>query len=481
MPHDIEIWPTESGTTKMKTQPDVSIMRDGAEEEAILERTTRFFEFSLAYMGAWEGACVNLVFALINGGPRTLFFDMIIAVVGALAEAACMGEMASMIPVAGAQYHWTWHMAPKRIKMFATWVQGWTTWFGYIALQAARANILVVQLESLISLNWTTYVTGGRKTSVLVIACALMNVYAFKVVPWLEMISSILHVGLFVLVLVVFVVMAPAHDASFLLEPMVASGWDQNPYISWHLGMLTCIFSIAGIDGVIHTRRARPAVHRAMVWSIAINGSLAIIMAGIILIYMGNADVALRSPNPFATIMLNITGSRAATTAIICGFFLLGFNSSLTTISSVSRLTWAWSRDGGLPAYFTSTRSIEFPFARVQRHNVPISIRFLLQLLGCVWFACLLYSRLAENITMGEWNMGKWGIPVNTFALIYKLYIIVFLPFPSVLPITASGMNYMGPVSGFVLIVVIAWWFLYGRSRWHGPNLTIMECVMTHS
>lgn len=97
----------------------------------------------------------------------------------------------------------------------------------------------------------------------------------------------------------------------------------------------------------------KSAVPRAMVWSIAINGSLAIIMAAVILINMGDVDVALGSPNPFATIMLNITGSRAATTAIICGFFLLGFNSSLTTTSSVSRLTWAWSRDGGLPAYFT--------------------------------------------------------------------------------------------------------------------------------
>lgn len=155
-----------------------------------------------------------------------------------------------MIPVAGAQYHWTFHMAPKRIKMFATWIQGWTTWFGYVALQAALANILVVQLESLITLNSETYVAGGWKTSVLVIACAtsqgLVNVYAFRVIPWLEMISSILHVGLFVLILVVFVVMAPRHDASFLLKPMIASGWDHNPYVSWHLGMLTCIFSITG-------------------------------------------------------------------------------------------------------------------------------------------------------------------------------------------------------------------------------------------
>lgn len=155
-----------------------------------------------------------------------------------------------MIPVAGAQYHWTWHMAPKRVKMFATWIQGWTTWFGYVALQAALANILVVQLESLITLNSETYVAGGWKTSVLVIACAtfqgLVNVYAFRIIPWLEMISSILHVGLFVLVLVVFVVMAPKHEARFLLQPMIASGWDHNPYVSWHLGMLTCIFSITG-------------------------------------------------------------------------------------------------------------------------------------------------------------------------------------------------------------------------------------------
>lgn len=156
-----------------------------------------------------------------------------------------------MIPVAGAQYHWTWHMAPKRIKMFATWIQGWTTWFGYVALQAALANLLVVQLESLIALNSTTYIAGGWKTSVLVITCAvfqgLVNIYAFGVIPWLEMISSILHVGLFVLVLVVFVVMAPKHDASFLLQPMIASGWDHSPYVSWHLGMLTCIFSITGM------------------------------------------------------------------------------------------------------------------------------------------------------------------------------------------------------------------------------------------
>lgn len=64
---DNELWPAQSDLTKKKENTNVSIKRDGAEEEAILERTTRvrrvfsfaqFFAFSLAYMGAWEGVCV---------------------------------------------------------------------------------------------------------------------------------------------------------------------------------------------------------------------------------------------------------------------------------------------------------------------------------------------------------------------------------------------------------------------------------------
>lgn len=165
----------------------------------------------------------NLVFVLMNGGPRTLFFGMIIAFFGALAQAACLGEMASIIPVAGAQYHWTWHLAPKKIKMFATWMQGWTTWFGYIALQASLANVLVVQLESVIALNVETYVAGGWHTSLLVIATAvfqgLINVYAFGIIPCLEMVSSILHVALFVLVAIVLIVMAPKVRPVHMLCP----------------------------------------------------------------------------------------------------------------------------------------------------------------------------------------------------------------------------------------------------------------------
>lgn len=48
-----------------------------------------------------------MYFALFNGGPQTFLFSFIIVFFGAISQAASLGEMASIQPVAGAQYHWT--------------------------------------------------------------------------------------------------------------------------------------------------------------------------------------------------------------------------------------------------------------------------------------------------------------------------------------------------------------------------------------
>lgn len=50
----------------------------------------------------------SMYFALYNGGPRAWFFSYIIVFTGVLFQAASLAEMASIQPVAGAQYHWTW-------------------------------------------------------------------------------------------------------------------------------------------------------------------------------------------------------------------------------------------------------------------------------------------------------------------------------------------------------------------------------------
>jgi choline transport protein len=69
----------------------------------------------------------NMWFALYQGGPQVFAWSIVIVYFGAIAQAASLSEMASTIPIAGAQYHWTWNLAPGNIKRFATWVQGYST------------------------------------------------------------------------------------------------------------------------------------------------------------------------------------------------------------------------------------------------------------------------------------------------------------------------------------------------------------------
>ena len=66
----------------------------------------------------------NLTAVFTNGGPRALAWGIIVVVAGGLAQSASMAEMASMQPIAGAQYHWTHYLAPQKHRKFITWMQG---------------------------------------------------------------------------------------------------------------------------------------------------------------------------------------------------------------------------------------------------------------------------------------------------------------------------------------------------------------------
>lgn len=107
-----------------------------------------------------------------------------------------------------------------------------------------------------------------------------------------------------------------------------------------------------GFDGAIHmseeVRKAKSAVPRAMFWSIFMNGILGYAMVMAILVAMGTVEDALNSASPIVAILLEITGSHGATTAMVTGLFVISFAITLALIASVSRLTWAWARDGGL-------------------------------------------------------------------------------------------------------------------------------------
>lgn len=74
-----------------------------------------------------------------------------------------------------------------------------------------------------------------------------MNIYSFQVVPWVELMAGILHVLLFIAMVVVMADLGSRHSAEFvfLQTNYDSSGWEDK-YISWNVGMLTCVWSLTG-------------------------------------------------------------------------------------------------------------------------------------------------------------------------------------------------------------------------------------------
>ncbi|KAJ5673813.1 amino acid permease [Penicillium macrosclerotiorum] len=76
-----------------------------------------------------------------------------------------------------------------------------------------------------------------------------------------------------------------------------------------------------------------------------------------------------------------------------------------------------------------------------------------------------------QNIPQGTFSLGKFGLPMNLLATLFATYFVIFLPFPSTLPVTGENMNYAGPVLGFVMVFACGDWIFRGRHKWEGPTI----------
>jgi choline transport protein len=74
-----------------------------------------------------------------------------------------------------------------------------------------------------------------------------------------------------------------------------------------------------------------------------------------------------------------------------------------------------------------------------------------------------------ENIPYGPFKLGRFGLLINIFSILYGIFIIIFLPFPPLLPVTGANMNYGGPVMAAVILFALADWAISGHKRFKVP------------
>lgn len=218
-------------------------------------------------------------------------------------------------------------------------------------------------------------------------------------------------------------------------------------------------------------------------------------------------DVALTSPFPFGTIAAQATGSLSGATWMVAGLTVSGLSGSLSSLVSVSRLTWAWARDGGFGARASPFLAVVSQQRRIPERAVALSAlaamvislpnvgstvvfaaltslsTLALYLSYILAIACMLLNRFgigSRPARLGAWNLGRWGAWVNGFALVYSVYIAFWIPWPSTRPTTAENMNWAGPITGAVLVIVM---FMYPvvRGQWRGVDEMVVERVVNES
>lgn len=105
---------------------DKDVMKQMGKRQQLKRRFNTFtiFGLSLTLLSSWEAMGSTLGVGLTSGGSVSIVYGLLFTITGTLACAASIAEMASICPISGAQYHWTYMFAPKKSRVFITFIQG---------------------------------------------------------------------------------------------------------------------------------------------------------------------------------------------------------------------------------------------------------------------------------------------------------------------------------------------------------------------
>ncbi|KAJ5956512.1 hypothetical protein N7501_010791 [Penicillium viridicatum] len=470
----------------------------------------------ISLMATWEALSSVVGTALTNGGAPCLFYNYIITLIGTMFVVLSLSEIASIYPTAGGQYHWVHCLTPASYQATASWFTGWISIGGQLVFSASAAFAAGLQLQALITLNNPNSYTPTRWQGMLfywfILAYSTaVNIWGSKVLPHANTTAGVLHVVGFLVIVTVLGAMSEKHSASYVFtEFSNTSGWD-NDGVSWLVGLLTTIYPFLGYDAACHLSEEMPKPSRnvplAMIGSVMINGVIGLVYAIVLLFSSGNLESLLESKTgfPFMQLFLNVTGSPAGASVLALCITLIAMAANAACVTSTSRTSWAFARDGGLPAsqFFAEVS----PTLKVPVHMVLV-VGFLQMLLGFIYLGSstafnavlsmailgmyasyispivfmLIYGRrksapIFRGLGSGSFNLGpRWGPVVNIAAILWLLIGMVFSTFPTVKPVTPENMNYCIVVTmGWMLIGGVYYYLLGGKKQFTGPVVELAE------
>ena len=437
------------------------------------------FALSFSVISILTGAVTLFDYGFAHGGPIEMTLGWPLVAGMTMLVALSLAELASAYPTAGALYHWASILGGARLG----WWTAWLNLVGQVAVLAGVDYALAKFLAPAIGY-------AGRRDVVLLLYALLLvghgvlNHVGVRVVTALNELSAWYHLAGTAVLVAVLVWRAPLQPAKFLLTTFVAP--EENglrfPLVYAALvGLLQAQWTFTGYDASAHaaeeTVGAREAAPRGIVTSVWASGIAGFVMlVAITLAVQRPGDAA--AENGFIAVVRAALGSRLGGAMIWMVMGAMWF-CGLSSLTSNSRMLFAFARDGGPPGATYLARvsdrfrtpgwaiwacvAIAFALAiwsRVYSVIVSISTIGLYAAYGLpIWLAWRARRRGVE--VRGPWHLGRWSSAINLAALGWIAIITVLFMLP---PNLRTGYTFAALVAALA-IYDLAW----ARTRFAGP------------
>ena len=484
------------------------------------------FAISFSIICILAGCFTTYGQALKNGGPIAISIAWPIISILVLAVAVSMSELASSMPTAGGIYYW----ASKLGGAGWGWFTGWFNLIGLVAVVASVDYVCSAFLIYLLGLfevdfifnftkaaagtdvHYTAHVTFAIFALILIVG-GLINVFSSHLVSLINGVSVWWHViGVAVIVLILIFVPSKHASLSYVFGHRInASGFSENMY--WFyvlpLGFLLTMYTITGYDASAHVSEethgaaeaAPKGIWRSVFYS-AVIGWI-VLLAITFAVQKSHEAEIIKAGYPALTIFstaLTLTGAKAVVFISTVGQLFCG----VACLTSASRMTFAFSRDGAVPGHNlwrrlnankTPTWAVLFVvlFALIVTipayfpNHLGTPVAFLavtsISVIGlyiAYTIPVFLRWRMKEEFKPGPWTLGakyKWINPV-AFIWVAICVVIFCLPFaPEGVPgnsaFSWSAVNYAPIVTIGTMVAVTIWYMVSAKKTFKGPVTTL--------
>jgi choline transport protein len=266
------------------------------------------------------------------------------------------------------------------------------------------------------------------------------------------------------------------------------------------VSQVTVLYCNLGSDSAVHISEevadAGLVVPQVMWWSYLLNLFLGIVILITMLFCIGPLETVLDSDAPYLQLFTN-TGSTGVALALTIILFFLIYSGNITALATTSREIWAFSRDKGFPfsrqiskmnqhrhvpdnaVYLTTFLTLILCLINLGSNlafNIIVSLS-LLALLSTymISIGCVLRKRiLGEPLPEHRWDLGRWGLPINAFAVVYSAFAIVFCCFPLTVPVTTlEDANWAPLVWIGVMFLSFGIYIIHGRKKFTAPVIFV--------